>query len=72
MWNYRLIEYSPGDIRIHEVYYNAKGKIESWTENPICVSGENFNDAWNCYVMMKEAFYQPVLSMTIDGKLIEL
>jgi hypothetical protein len=70
MWNYRLIQ-TEESLSIHEVYYTDSGEPEMWTESPITVSGEDFEDTWNCYTMMKEAFHKPILAIK-DNKLIGL
>lgn len=33
-WSYRLFKKKNG-YQVHEVYYDEKGKIETWTEEPI-------------------------------------
>ena len=43
-WNYRIIEHDTEKrsyFAIHEVFYNNKGKITSFTENPIDIVGES-------------------------------
>ncbi|MBI2009336.1 hypothetical protein HYS84_02900 [Candidatus Saccharibacteria bacterium] len=43
-WNYRIIEHDkskPAYFAVHEVYYDEKGNIEGWTEDPINVVGDN-------------------------------
>lgn len=43
-WNYRLIDIGTKQhpyYAIHEVYYDKKGKIEGWTENPIDIGSED-------------------------------
>lgn len=35
-WNYRVVKYANNEgFGLHEVYYDAKGKIDGWTEDPI-------------------------------------
>ncbi len=46
-WNYRIIKHDaekPSYFAVHEVFYNDKGKITSWTENPIDIIGQSNND----------------------------
>jgi len=43
-WNYRIIKHDSEKrsyFAIHEVFYNNKGEITSWTENPIDIVGES-------------------------------
>ena len=43
-WNYRIIKHDTEKrnyFAIHEVFYDNKGKITSWTENPIDIVGES-------------------------------
>ncbi|HUY52958.1 MAG TPA: hypothetical protein VMV24_00050 [Candidatus Dormibacteraeota bacterium] len=46
-WNYRIIKHDTEKrnyFAIHEVFYDNKGKITSWTENPIDIVGESKTD----------------------------
>jgi len=46
-WNYRIIKHDskkPGFFAVHEVFFNNKGKITSWTENPIDIVGNSKTD----------------------------
>ena len=77
MWNYRVIrkkhvymnatqtkervDYTYG---IHEAFYNENGYVGSITEDPVEPFGENIEDLRHSWVMMAEAFGQPVLTMT--------
>jgi hypothetical protein len=43
-WNYRIIKHDETKrtyFAIHEVFYNDKGKITNWTEQPIDITGES-------------------------------
>lgn len=42
-WNYRIIRTVSGGkkwLGVHEVYYNDKGKVDLWTEEPIVIVDE--------------------------------
>ena len=55
-WNYRIVEKSNSWIgpdgnrhlekyyELHEVYYNGKGEIWSWTENPVGIYFESYEE----------------------------
>lgn len=46
-WNYRVLEKGSEDYKyyeIHEVYYDADGKIIAWTENPVDLYIEAVSD----------------------------
>ena len=74
MWNYRVIrkkhvcmhatqtrervDYTDG---IHEAFYDENGYVGSITQNPVEPFGENMEDLRHSWVMMAEAFGQPVL-----------
>ena len=74
MWNYRVIrkkhicmhatqtkervDYTYG---IHEAFYDENWYVGSITENPVEPFGENMEDLRHSWVMMAEAFGQPVL-----------
>lgn len=39
-WNYRIIRYKDGTVGLHEVHYNAKGKLLYHTANPVICGGD--------------------------------
>ena len=46
-WNYRILEKGTNDYKyyeIHEVYYDADGKIIAWTENSVDLYIESISD----------------------------
>jgi len=54
-WNYRIIEHDSENrsyFAIHEVFYNNKGEITSFTENPIDIVGESKIDIKNILKQM--------------------
>jgi hypothetical protein len=74
MWNYRVVRKrhvytDPKDQKervdytyaIHEAYYDNNGHVGTITQNPIEPSGENIEDLRHSWVMMAEAFGQPIL-----------
>ena len=74
MWNYRIvrkkhIRQDPGtqeekesfSYGIHEAYYDKAGKVGAITENPVELSGETIEELRHSWVMMAEAFGQPLL-----------
>jgi len=79
-WNYRIIYHTPeqegqdGWFALHEVYYNKKGKSDSWTENAIsfvCDEYEGPDGIRKSLAMaLADAVRLPVL-MIRDGKLVE-
>lgn len=43
-WNYRIIMHDkskPKYFAVHEIYYDEKGNIESWTADPINITGDS-------------------------------
>lgn len=64
-WNYRVIVYDDNwadpAYGIHEVYYNARGKITSWTERPMGVSGFSKKELLQELKHMKSALDKPFL-----------
>lgn len=74
MWNYRVVRkrhiYSDPKAKkervdytyaIHEAFYDKNGHVGSITQDPIEPFGENIEDLRHSWVMMAEAFGQPIL-----------
>jgi hypothetical protein len=70
MWNYRVVRkryVNPDTERvsytyaIHEAYYNNNGHVGSITQNPVEPFGENVEELRHSWIMMAEAFGQPLL-----------
>ena len=74
MWNYRVVRkkntcIDPTDKKvrvdytyaIHEAYYDENGHVGAITQDPIEPFGENVEELRHSWVMMAEAFGQPVL-----------
>lgn len=59
-WNYRVMR--NGDLfAIHEVYYDENGKVEGYTQNPVCPSGESLEELKGDIEYYLEALNKPVL-----------
>ena len=64
MWNYRVVrkkERTYYTYAIHEAYYDKKGKVGLITQEAINPFGENIEELRHSWLMMAEAFSQPVL-----------
>lgn len=74
MWNYRAVRKrhtytDPEDKKervdytyaIHEAFYDKNGYVGSITQDPVEPFGENIEDLRHSWVMMAEAFGQPIL-----------
>lgn len=73
-WNYRVIMI-PGNedavfdedlFVIREVFYNADGEIQFWSEEDASAIGETFDELCNDYDNMTAAFEKPILLLTED------
>ena len=86
-FNYRIIEKEDKWIdldnkeqieyfyEIHEVYYNGKDEIIAWTENPISIYFETYNDIRDTINHIKKAANNKILKLIKEDeeeKLIEL
>ena len=72
-WNYRILQVHDEVYEMIEVYYNADGSIESWTENTVKPSGDSQEELAADIVMMLAAQLLPVLEQSLEGEeLIEL
>ena len=63
-WNYRILEKGNNDYKyyeIHEVYYDADGKIIAWTENPVDLYIESISDIKFLMKKFKKAAKKTVL-----------
>jgi hypothetical protein len=74
MWNYRVVRkksiyIDPTNKKervdyayaIHEAYYDKNGHVGAVTEDPVEPFGENIEELRHSWVMMAEAFGQPIL-----------
>jgi hypothetical protein len=74
MWNYRVVRkkntyIDPTDEKervdygyaIHEAYYDESGYVGAITQDPVEPFGENIEELRHSWVMMAEAFGQPIL-----------
>lgn len=63
-WDYRIIEHDGKDesyFAIHEVYYSDKGEIETWTADPINITGDSAKDVTKILQTMLKDIKRPVL-----------
>jgi len=61
-WNYRVIQHEI--LAIHEVYYDDKGNIESWTADPVAIMGDTKEELLETLDMMKRATEEPFLVLS--------
>jgi len=74
MWNYRVVRrkktwIDPGEKKekveysyaIHEAYYDKNGYVGAITQDPVEPFGETIEELRHAWVMMAEAFGQPIL-----------
>ncbi|MBM4331908.1 MAG: hypothetical protein FJ117_11940 [Deltaproteobacteria bacterium] len=74
MWNYRVVrkrnvyidltdqkERADYTYAIHEAYYDKNGHVGAITQDPVEPFGENIEELRHSWVMMVEAFGQPIL-----------
>jgi hypothetical protein len=74
MWNYRVVRkrntwIDPEDKKerggysyaIHEAYYDTNARVGAITQGPVEPFGENMEELRHAWVMMAEAFGQPIL-----------
>jgi hypothetical protein len=70
MWNYRVVrkryvnpdtERASYTYAIHEAYYDNNRHVGAITQDPIEPFGENIEELRHAWVMMAEAFGQPIL-----------
>ena len=72
-WNYRVLEKGSEDYKyyeIHEVYYDADGKIIAWTENPVDLHIEAVADIKFLMKRFKKAAKKPILRIE-DEELVD-
>ena len=71
-WNQRIIRTVKGGeewYEIHEVYYDERGHIESWTQEPVLPGGESKAELMNDIAYFISAMRQPILEPSIqDGR----
>ena len=64
-WNYRIIKHDTdksGHFAVHEVYYDGKGNVEAWTEDPIELIGESKRDIIKDIGYVTAEIKQPILN----------
>ena len=71
-WNQRIIRTRKDEetwYEIHEVYYDAQGRIESWTQEPVLPGGESKAELMNDIAHFISAMHYPVLESSVhDGR----
>ena len=63
-WNHRVLAHKDGDemfFQIHEVYYDKKGKPNSYTANGVSVGAESIEGIYWVLEKMKECANKPIL-----------
>lgn len=65
-WNYRVMEHVESDIEttwyaVHEVFYDEDNNVTFWTEKPVDLVGETYEELQSEYSMWGEAFTLPTL-----------
>lgn len=75
-WNFRVVEHEypydeDGFFAIHEVFYDSKGEVRSWTEFPVGVYTKRIKDMPEMFSTMQQALALPVLKKSELDKLME-
>ncbi len=71
-WNYRVVKTIPGEaaelsyLSIFEVYYDADGKIDGFSDKPQHAQGDDLNELVNDLKFMGDALNRPVLVRAWD------
>ena len=73
-WNYRIIkkdhpDSSGASYYVHEVYYDEKRNIETWTANPVKPYGDDLAELREDIRYHLKAFHHPVLK-EVDDQLV--
>jgi len=76
-WNYRVIRKRHLDsdnisYQVYEVYYDDKGKVESWTENPVEPYGETAEELREDIRYFLQAFRRPILELKEENEKVSL
>jgi hypothetical protein len=64
-WDYRIIKHDTvksGHFAIHEVYYDDKGNVEAWTEEPIEIIGSSKSEIVKDMEYIISDIKQPILN----------
>jgi len=59
-WDYRIIN-TDGELAIHEVYYDKKGRVTAYTAQSIALYGTTLEDLIEDMSWQQEALFHPVL-----------
>lgn len=66
-WNFRVVRESTGGLQWHsirEVYYDRRGEVDGWTEEPVAPLGESLDELRADLARMAEALNRPTLEET--------
>ncbi len=64
-WNHRVIKTETPDgpwFAIHEVYYDDEGNLSGYSEKPVAVCGEGFDEIEETLKRMLRALEKPILA----------
>jgi hypothetical protein len=64
-WDYRIIKHDTeksGHLAVHEVYYDDKGNVEAWTEDPVDLIGSNKTEIVTDVEYIVSDIKQPILN----------
>ena len=73
-WNYRFVqitntwtcnkkEQSETYYELHEVYYDGKGRVICWSENPMSIYYDDYKDHKTVMKQIKKAYKKPVMKL---------
>lgn len=71
VWGYRIMKHTADEeehFAVHEVFYSDKGDVESWTADPISISGDSKQEVIASIKQMLGDCRQPVL---VESKLLK-
>jgi hypothetical protein len=69
-WNYRIVKRTVDDavtFGVHEVFFNDRNEIESWTGEPVEPAGESLGELREDVFHFMSAFRRPVLVEASEG-----
>lgn len=73
-WNYRVCHRPSvpgGGHQIHEVYYDDRGRIKFYSNNPISAFGDDKDELYEDFANMWKAFDEDVIDLDrLDRKLL--
>lgn len=63
-WNYRVIKHDqsrPAYFAVHEVYYDEKGNVQSWTAESVVIVGDSKQEVMKTLEYIMADVRHPVL-----------